>query len=147
MADNLIISNNETVILTDSTTDAIVTVVEPGPMGPIASLPWEITLPVMGLVIPDEYMLRYDVPDDITILPDKCFGSCNPGNTATANATFRVYRNETLIGTVTFIAGNTEAVVSFSNNSLNSRDILHIYGPSDQDLTLANLSITLKGER
>ena len=143
------IENESTVTLHDTGID-IVVVSEPGLMGPRAELPWELSLPVDGSAYANERLLRYDAPDIITFNIPECYASCD--YPATSNSAFRLLVSNSsvtnsTIGTITFTPGNRVANVSITAVSINKRDILNVYAPVSQDPTLADITITLKGER
>lgn len=65
---------------------------------------------------------------------------------ATSSATFTIYKNLILIGTMTFAIGATTATFSVATSTtLTTSDYLEIIAPTTPDLTLANISITIKG--
>lgn len=68
---------------------------------------------------------------------------------ATADTGFAVYRNTTLIGSVTFKTDDTVvfATIGSINEVFNSGDTLIVTAPATQDATLAGASITFKGVR
>ena len=66
----------------------------------------------------------------------------------TSDAVFKIQKNYTDIGTVTFIPSSNYGVFAVSNQTLfTTNDILTIIAPETQDLTLAGLAITLSGTR
>lgn len=73
------------------------------------------------------------------------------GVAATAAATFNVYKNATLVGTIHFAIGATVATYSTdvgsgsTSVSFGPSDVMLIQAPSSVDATLADISVTLKG--
>lgn len=73
------------------------------------------------------------------------------GTAAAANAVFNVYKNATLVGTLTVAAAGTTFIFSTDTGSGSSTvtfapgDTLTVRAPSSQDATLADISVTLKG--
>lgn len=147
---SVVIIEDESVVTVVTDGNDLVVVSEPGLMGPAAALPWEVSIPIVGVTFASEHLLRYDAPDIIVLTPADCYGSCD--TLATANAAFvlkisNTSVTNTSIGTITFTANSRIASVSITANTINKRDILNVYAPTTQDLTLADITITLKGER
>lgn len=133
-----------TTIIKDTEIETVVVQV-PGLMGPRAELPWELSIPVQGRMYANELLLRYDSADKIDFELADCFASCDIP--ATVDAEFIITVDGTQVGTILFAAGSNEGVVTLSALSINKREILSIWAPAIQDVTLADLTITLKGKR
>lgn len=73
------------------------------------------------------------------------------GTAATASTVFNVYKNGTLVGTITFAAAATTGTFSTDVGSgstsvtFNIGDVLMVQAPASPDATLADISITLLG--
>jgi hypothetical protein len=102
-----------------------------------------LALFIGGLPSPGELVLQYCVADDMTLptgLPASVIFSRVP---ASAPAVFQINNNGTPIGTITFAVSPHVAVAFSSDIHLVPGDILTITAPSPQDLSLADISITL----
>lgn len=64
---------------------------------------------------------------------------------ATSSTTFLFKRNGTQFGSATFAASATTAVVSLISATIAASDVISVEGPATADLTLADISILLKG--
>ena len=149
MSTTIIVETEDHIVVKDTGIETVIVQI-PGLMGPKAALPWELALPITGRAYANEPIFRYDAPDIITLDISGCFGSCDIP--ATSNASFNLMISNTSvsntsIGTITFLPNNKDANVSLTSTLINKRDILNVYAPANQDLTLADITITLKGER
>lgn len=74
-------------------------------------------------------------------LTDSLFSA---GSTGTADTTFSIYKNDTLLGSITFLAGAKLGTAIFTNQvPFSAGDILKIVAPVIQDATLADISLSI----
>lgn len=66
--------------------------------------------------------------------------------TSSASKTFDLYRNATLIGSVSFSANNAFGTVTINSASFVAGEIFSILAPSSQDITLSDLYFTFKAD-
>ena len=111
-------------------------------------LPWE-TAAFMGGTQggANWFILRYQPSTNVIINQGSCYASAGTG--ATAAATFNILDSGVTIGTVTFAIGALTGSVSITTNpyTLIQGHILSIQGPTTPDTTLADVNVTLGGNR
>lgn len=111
-------------------------------------MPWEVA-PYMGGIQggPSWNIFRYQPSTNILIVQASCYASA--GSAATGSTTFNLLDNGVVLGTVTFNAGGTVGSVSITGTPymLLAGHVLAIQGPATADGTLADMNITLGGQR
>lgn len=114
--------------------------------GPV---PYDIGVFIPGLTTASQLCLQFTAPRAFRF-PDNFSGSdANTGTNPTASAVFTILKNAVSIGTLTF---NTSGVPTFATSgsgyeTFAAGDILTITSQVTPDATMANISISLKGER
>lgn len=78
-----------------------------------------------------------------TLSPGSMSGWAPAASTATSDAVITFQVAGVTIGTITFPAGEQDAVVAFTSNSIPADTDFEIIAPSPQDATLADFTITL----
>jgi len=106
---------------------------------------FELCVPVIGFPDPNETLIIYTAAHGIRIEETRCFGRAIVP--ATTSSTFGVFKNSIQVGSVTFGAGETEALVWFTDVNVAIGDTLTVVAPIVQDATLSNVSMTIGGFR
>jgi hypothetical protein len=78
--------------------------------------------------------------DMIAVAADSMFDAEEP---ATAASVFTLRRDGVVVGTITFGAGQSKAVVAFTDPDFPAESVLELFAPTPQDATLANVSISI----
>jgi hypothetical protein len=118
--------------------------------GPVDSVA-DINFFAEGVPSASKKVFRKVFARDARLFSDFTQSQASAGVAATAAATFNVYKNATLVGTIHFAIGATTATFSTDTGSgstsvtLGPSDVLLIQAPSSADATLADISVTLKG--
>jgi hypothetical protein len=90
-----------------------------------------------------ELLARLALPDALNMVASRCRATAETASTGTATFTMTV--DGSSVGTVTFTASAT-GVVAFTNTAF-AAGTFKLTAPSSVDATLANISITLSGDR
>ncbi len=100
---------------------------------------------ITGNIAAGEMVVQYVAPQQI-VLPINFSDSTGYANVApTATAVFSVLKNGTVVGTVTFLAGqNVATFVAVAPTTLDIGDRLTITAPTSQDATLDQVSFTFR---
>ena len=88
-------------------------------------------------------LARLALPDALNMVASRCRATAETASTGTATFTMTV--DGSSVGTVTFTASAT-GVVAFTNTAF-AAGTFKLTAPSSVDATLANISITLSGDR
>lgn len=91
-----------------------------------------------------EILLAYDAGQEITLSASQSQASADVA--ANATTVFSLTRDGDEIGTVTFAAGSTEGVVSFTSSLLNIGQTFRVIAPASPDPLLENIRFTFVGE-
>lgn len=102
-----------------------------------------------GKTRPSETLLRHVFSGTgIEFLAGLGSSAASAGVATTVAAQFSIVKNGTAIGNITFAAGSSSGTFSFAADvNFSHNDILTITAPASRDATLADISITLSGER
>lgn len=126
-------------------------IVEVSAGGGGGSTSYDIAFYIPGLLEDSEIVLRHDFSAAVTFPASLTgsYGSCETA--ASAVADFTIYKNGSSVGTIRFNPGSpTDLAADFimaSQTTFAAGDILKVVGPTNNDDTLAYVSVTLKGER
>lgn len=97
---------------------------------------------------PSELLLRHVFADAINFPTGLTTSEASSGTAANAEAVFTIELNGAEVGTITFAASSDEGVFAApSPITTADGDVMEIYGPTSQDADLANVSITIVGDR
>lgn len=115
------------------------------------SRPVDIQASVSGDVPADAVLVGLMPFATATTFPADFAGSQAVAGTApTLDAVFEVYKNASVVGTITFVEATTSAVFATSGGlpvSFAPGDTIRIIGPASADATLADIGIALAGTR
>lgn len=101
-----------------------------------------------GRPVSSELLFRHTFRGSVTVsfpigLTDS---EVNAEVAATASTVFNIYKNASLIGTITFAAAGTVATFSFTGVvTFADGDVLKVYAPATPDATLADISFCFAG--
>jgi hypothetical protein len=106
--------------------------------------PFELPISIGAKPTASEILLRAALTFPYTIFKDRCVASAETA--ATASTVFTLSVDGTTVGTVTFGVGATTGTFSITAPNF-AAGVLKLVAPATPDATLANISITLSGER
>lgn len=86
-------------------------------------------------------LLRLRFPEVITLVADSSLADA--GVATTADAVFPVKVDGVSVGTVTFMAGQADGIVAFTDNQVPANSLIEIYAPGTADATLADISLSI----
>lgn len=102
---------------------------------------------VEGRPFGGEVVMRSLIVDNFTIPAGAAGSRVRSGNTAQATAVFTLDKNGASFGSVTFAAGASTGVVAVASATpFSAGDVLSIIAPATQDVTLADIAITLTND-
>lgn len=107
-----------------------------------------IAMFIAGLTVNNEVLFRYVTVEAFSLPAGSTGKAANARAAATAETVFKILKNSTEIGTITFAAsGAVGTIVQSGTVSFAANDILTITGPTTADTTLADIAINLTGNR
>ncbi len=137
--------DNTVVVYTENV--ATVTVNNPGPQGPPGNNKADIVFYLQGVLQDGEVLFEYTPSANQTISNTNSFALVPLSMVAAAPTYINIILNSTIIGNVQFAAGNTTGTMAFNSFSLHEGDYFQIVNAIPADSTLANVRLTLSGNR
>lgn len=116
--------------------------------GGTTSSPYDIAAFINSKPLGTELVFQWVAPRAVVFQANLGGSQAIANTAATASAVFSLQQNGTVIGSLTFAANavtgtfTTSGAVNFATG-----DVLRVYAPSSQDLTLADISMTFAGTR
>ena len=107
----------------------------------------DLAVYISGKTLSSEILMTFVVTKSFTLPTDFVGSEAYASIGATSAVTFTIYRNESIdVGTVVFTAGSNTGVFSSSGDvSFISGDRLYVVNQVSADATLANISLTIRG--
>jgi hypothetical protein len=113
--------------------------------GAPTSLPFDIAQFVNGKPLSGETLVKVIVPRNVTIPANMNGSYMKSGISATLSTVFKVTKNGSVVGTVTFSSGSTTGTISTPEITLVAGDIIAIVSPVTVDSTLADFACVITG--
>lgn len=112
------------------------------------SFTYDLSFQVEGLPAASEVVGRFPAVRAWSLSAGAPLSKAIAGIAATGSSTFTLAKNGASFGTIVFAASGTAGTFTVaSTTSFAAGDVLTITAPSGQDATLANIGITLAGQR
>lgn len=116
--------------------------------GGSASAPYDIGTYAAGKPAAGERLIGHVVPRPFTLPADLAGSQARALTASVAQATFTLSKNGTAVGSIVFAAAGTVATFQFEDAvTFAAGDMLTLDAPGEVDATLADIAITLVGER
>ena len=120
----------------------------PGTQGPSGvGDKYDVAIFAQNRPLAGEVITRIVVSTGITFAAALSGSYAKAETASTGAAEFSVQKNDVEFGTITFTASATGTLAAASETTFSAGDILSIVAPAFRDATLADISITLAGDR
>ncbi len=130
-------TTDKVIIVPASTDNLTVTVPNAQLVNPAALLEAYIE----GTVNADEVLIRHNTLRQETLFIANS-SICSAEASATANTLFNITKNNTVVGNVVFLQGQSIGVLGFSNNIFLYGDVFRLVSPHVPDITLSNITFS-----